>query len=178
MNEAVLVLSGDLEAAVLKRLLLRYLGGFRTSKVATPRRTLRSPIKTGTAFHEEKTGRQALEIRMETEYALTGVNVHAAEIAAEALRRHLVAVMAPKGFSVEVRAGIASYPQERLWMRVGAYPLHEDPDLVEGMTRLRSALRAAAALPVPPQDLKAWKTAPSPGPVRSLQRPAVRWTRW
>ena len=157
MNEAVLVLSGDLEAAALKRLLLRYLGGFRTSKVATPRRTLRSPIKTGTVFHEEKTGRQALEIRMETEYALTGVNVHAAEIAAEALRRHLVAVMAPKGFSVEVRAGIASYPQERLWMRVGAYPLHEDPDLVEGMTRLRSALRAAAALPLPPQDLKAWK---------------------
>ena len=157
MNEGVLVLSGDLEPGALKKMLLRYLGGFRTSKVSASRRTLRSPIKTGTVLHQERTGRRALEIRMESEYALTGVNVHAAQIAAEALRRHLVTVMAPKGFSVQVSAGIASYPQERLWMRVSAYPSGKDADLVAGMSALRSAIKAAAVRPIPAQDLKAWK---------------------
>ena len=157
MNESVLVLVGDLDPTALKKTLTRYLGGFRPLKVPAQRRSVRSPLKTGSVLREEKNGHRALEVRLETEYALTGVHYYAASVAAEAMRRHLVRALAPKGFSVRVRTGMASSPQERLWMRISCYPTGEDADWTEALELLRAAIRTAPSAPLPAADLKALK---------------------
>ena len=157
MNEGVIVLVGDLDPVAVKRMLSRSLGGFRVSKNSPGRKTERPSPRRAAAVDTLKGRFPSIELRLESDCALTGVNYFTAQFAEEALRRSMVRSLAPKGVSVRVRCGISSYPQERLWMRVSCFPENKDTDMGKLLADVRSALDAAASAKVSSSDLKAWK---------------------
>lgn len=157
MNEGVIVLAGDLDPIVVKKLLMRNLGGFRVSKNSPGRKSERPSPRMSAAVDTLKANYPSIELRLEADYSLTGVNYYAAEVAAEAMRRSLVASLSPKGIAVKVKSGISSYPQERLWMRISCYPSDASADMKQLLSDVRAATAAAAASKVSATDLKAWK---------------------
>ena len=164
MNDGMLFIVGDVDEQTVRRTLLRYLGGFRTQRNATPRKTLRYQPRPGTASRQESSGSKGVYVRLDTEYPLSGINYAASGIAAEVLRRHLVEALDGKGMSAEVTTGFHTYPQERLWMLVSC----------EGGTDLeavRQGIRKAAASTVAGPDLNAWKAMALADMDRELAEP-------
>ena len=164
MNDGMLFLVGDLDEATVRRVLLRYLGGFRTQRGTAARKTLRYQPRAGTVTRTETGGNKGVYVRLDAEYPLSGVNYAAAEIAREVLRRQLVRTLEGTGMSVEITSGFHTYPQERLWMFVSC----------EGGTDLeavREGIRKASKSKIAPKDLDAWKAMALEEMNRELAEP-------
>ena len=166
MNDGMLFLVGDVDEATARRVLLRYLGGFRTQKGNTSRKTLRYQPRSGTVTVKEAGVDKGVYVRLDAENPLSGVNYMMAEIAAEAVRRHVVEALEGTGMSVEVTTGFQSYPQERQWMFLSCKG-GTDVDAV------RKGIRRAAASPLPAKDLAALKAKALADMERQLQEPAT-----
>ena len=164
MNDGMLIIVGDVDEATARRVLLRYLGGFRTQRSATPRKSIRYQPRAGTVTHREAGSRKGVYVRLDTEYPLSGVNYATAEVAIEVLRRNLVAALEGTGMSVEITTGFHTYPQERLWMFLSC----------EGGTDLdavREGVRKAATTTVAAKDLNAFKAMALAGMNQELAEP-------
>ena len=153
MNDATLVLAGDLDEATVKRVLLRYVGGFRTQKGAAPRKSVRYQPVAGVSTHTSKDGPKGVYVRLDTEYALSGVNYVLSSVAAEVLRRHVVEALEGTCLSAEVKVGFHSYPQERLWMIVAC----EGDGAEAALPAVRRGIRNAASAKISQKDLDALK---------------------
>ena len=153
MNDGMLVLVGDLDEATVRRVLLKYVGGFRTQKNNAPRKTVRYQPVTGSSTHKGNDGVKGLYVRLDTEYPLSGVNYVLAEVAAEVLRRHVVAALDGTGLSADVTVGFHSYPQERLWMFISC----EGEEAGNALPAIRKGIRNAGASTLPKKDLEAFK---------------------
>jgi hypothetical protein len=163
MNDGILILAGDLEEGVVKKLLLRQLGGFDTDRGALyrPQVDLRPIVGTRTM---QGTGPKGLYIMMDTEYSVTAQSYYMGDIAAEALRTSLVRHLAPYGYCVDVEASLMVLPQERFRFLVSCIPASpeglpentpQDPE--RAITAVRAAISEVSGKPVPAADLKAWK---------------------
>ncbi len=164
MNDGMLIIVGDVDEATVRRVLLRYLGGFRTQRGSAARKSVRYQPRPGTVTKTEEGGRKGVYVRLDAEYPLTGVNYAAAEVAVEALRRQLVRSLDGTGMSVEVTSGFHTYPQERMWMFVSC----------EGGTNLdavRDGIRKAATTTLSAKDLNAFKAAALAGMNQELTEP-------
>ena len=164
MNDGMLILVGDVDEATVRRVLLRYLGGFRTQRGNAPRKTLRYQPVAGTVTGKFTDEDRGVYVRLDAEYPLSGLNFAQAEVAVEVLRRHLVAALDGKGMSAEVTAGFHTYPQERLWMFISC----------KGGTDLeavRRGIREAASSKVSQKDLNALKAMALAGITRELAEP-------
>ena len=164
MNDGMLIIVGDVDEATVRRVLLRYLGGFRTQRGAAARKSVRYQPRPGTVTKTEEGGRKGVYVRLDAEYPLSGINYAAAEVAVEALRRQLVRSLDGTGMSVEVTSGFHTYPQERLWMFLSC----------EGGTNLdavREGIQKAAATTLSTKDLNAFKAAALAGINQELTEP-------
>ena len=164
MNDGILILAGDLEEGVVKKLLLKQLGGFDTDRgmLNRPQVELRPIVGTRTL---EGNGPRALHIMMDTEYSVTAQSYYMGDIAAEALRTSLVRHLAPYGYYVDVEASLMVLPQERFRFYITCRPASPDglpqntaQDLERAITAVRAAIREVCEAPVPARDLSAWKT--------------------
>ena len=164
MNDGMLFIVGDVDEATARRVLLRYLGGFRTQKSAAPRKTLRYQPRPGTVTKREEGVGKGVYVRLDAENPLSGVNYAMAEIAAEVLRRHLVEALDGTGMSTEVTTGFHTYPQERQWMFISC----EGGTDVEAV---RKGIRKAAASTVSAKDLAAFKAMALASMDRELKSP-------
>ena len=167
VNDGMLVLVGDLDESTVRRTLLRYMGGFRTQKNTQPRKTVHFRPVSGTLTRKEAQGTKGLFVRLDTEYPLSGVNYVLAEVAAEILRRHIVAALDGTGLSVDVTAGFHSYPQERLWMYIAC----EGEDAGKALPAVRKGIRNAGASSVSKKDLDAFKAMALAETAKTLALP-------
>jgi predicted Zn-dependent peptidase len=164
MNQSTLVLCGDLEDAVVKRLLTRTLGAFRTEKSLAPRRAVRLPARTGTHLLSG-TDVPGIHLLMDTEYPLTAANYFSAGIVQEIFRKQIVSSLEGSGFSAQVTCRFLSYPQERFRVLVTCTPVpqrgrSEDmpvPNALQAIAAVREGIRQAARTPIPEKDLTAYK---------------------
>ena len=163
MNDGMLIIVGDVDEATVRRVLLRYLGGFRTQRGPASRKSIRYQPRPGTVTRKEA-GSKGVYVRLDAEYPLSGVNYAAAEVAVEALRRQLVRALDGKGMSVEITSGFHTYPQERLWMFISCKG-GTDLDAV------REGIRKAAATTLSAKDLNAFKAAALAGMNQELTEP-------
>lgn len=163
MNDGILILAGDLEEGVVKKLLLRQLGGFDTDRgtLYRPQVDLRPIVGTRTM---QGSGPRGLYIMMDTEFPVTAQSYYMGDIAAEALRTSLVRHLAPYGYYVDVQASLMVLPQERFRFYISCQPASIDglpenttQDLERAITAVRAAIREVSAAPVAANDLKAWK---------------------
>jgi len=167
VNDGMLVLVGDLDEAAVRRALLRYVGGFRTQKGSSSRKSVRYQPQAGSSTHTLQDGVKGLYVRLDTEYPLSGVNYVLAGVGTELLRRHIVQALDGTGLSTEVTAGFHSYPQERLWMYIAC----EGDGAAEALPALRKGIRAAASSPVSAKDLAALKAMVEADTQRELSEP-------
>jgi predicted Zn-dependent peptidase len=160
----MLIIVGDVDEATVRKVLLRYLGGFRTQRGSAPRKSLRYQPRPGTVTETEAGGSKGVYVRLDAEYPLSGINYATVGVAVEALRRELVRALDGTGMSVEITTGFHTYPQERLWMFLSC----------EGGTDLeavRQGIRAAAVSTLSAKDLNALKAMALAGINRELAEP-------
>ena len=166
MNDGILILSGDLDEAVLKRVLTRYLGGFRTLRGGSGRKGVDFRPLSGTLTCTlPDYGETGVHLLLDAEYALTSDHLYTAQIGVEALRSALIRHLAPYGYTPEVTLNYFPHPQERFQLQLDCLPVASqglpagekaaDPERV--LTAVRAAVSEAASRPVPARDLKAWK---------------------
>ena len=167
MNDAMLVLVGDLDEAMVRRVLLKYIGGFRTQRNNEARKTVRYQPLAGTSTHRGKEGAKGLYVRLDTEYPLSGVNYVLAEVASEVLRRHVVAALDGTGLSADVTVGFHSYPQERLWMYIAC----EGEGAEKALPAIRKGIWNAGASTLSKKDLDALKAMAAAETARELTEP-------
>jgi hypothetical protein len=163
INDGILILAGDLEEGVVKKLLLRQLGGFDTDRgsLARPLVDLRPIVGTRTLSGP---GPRGLYILMDTEFSVTAQSYYMGDIAAEALRTSLVKHLAPYGYYVEVEPSVMVLPQERFRFFISCNPASADglpentpQDLERALSAVRAAIREVSGKPVSARDLNSWK---------------------
>ena len=163
MNDGILLLAGDLDEGVVKKMLTRMLGGFDTDRGTLPRPTVDLRPIVG-ARTMKGSGEPGVYVMMDAPYAVTAQSFYTADIATEALRHALLVHLAPYGYTVEVTPTLIVQPQERFRMFIECKPanwagLPEDSiqDTDRAITAVRAAIKSLSGKAAPAAYLKAWK---------------------
>ena len=178
MGDGILVIAGDLDEGVVKKILSRTLGGFKVGRGKLPRdgASMNSIMGTRTVFEQ---GAPGLYVLMDAEYAVTAKSRYTSELAASAIRKALVSRMAQYGYTVEVVPTCIVQPQERFQMMISCRPANPDglpesvtQDVERAVSALRLAIRDASSKTIPAVDFKAWQAALLESTAASLASPS------
>ena len=155
MNDGVLVLSGNLDEAALKKLLCRYLGAFHTEKVSAARSRVRRD-KVATRRTVWRSGRQPLiGMAFSAPFTYTSESFMAANVAACAMRDAVSSAIASSGWRADAEWTVSLFPEEALNMEMVLSPASPD-----GLPA--SLMPVDSAGPVGP--FPAWAPGASPRP--------------
>lgn len=164
MNDGVLILSGDLSEEGVKKMLQRYMGGFRVQRGTVVRRLVEMRTLSGVTTYSGPASAPGFHLILDTEYTLTAEHFYAAQIALDALQASLTSHLAGYGYAADARLHYCTQPQERFQVLISCspVPLESLPaDVTEiSEERALSAVRAAirdAAQSVDNASLEAWK---------------------
>lgn len=114
MNDGVLVLLGDMDEVVLKKKLLSYVGGFRTTERAFRRPLVRYQPSAGWSTYTVDGNDNRIDIALSVPMALTIDNFMTAEIVSMVLKKKLSEAIVNTGMYLEVSHECRIYPHERL----------------------------------------------------------------
>ncbi|MBR5402827.1 MAG: hypothetical protein IK113_01200 [Bacteroidales bacterium] len=178
-NDGVLIISGDLETGVVKRILGRYLGGFGILKGTTPRRPVEFKQRNGTVTVSGDKGPRGIHVVMEAPMAVTSDNFYLSTVAAEAMKQSLIWELAPYGFTADVSVGPMTQPQERFYMEISCFPVPAqglpadvaEPDVDKAITAVRAAISKAGKRLPSQADVQAWKNGLSESVKARLSTP-------
>lgn len=126
MNDGVLVIVGDISEEQLKKTLLEYVGGFRTSDAAVRRPVMRYQPVSGWSTYTVDGEMNAVDLALSARMPLTAVNCLAADIAVMLLERNLAEALADTGMSFDIAYECRIYPEERLNVMVSLVEADED----------------------------------------------------
>lgn len=166
MNDGLLILVGDMDEAVLKKILLSSVDGFRTTDRAFRRPQLRYQPASGWSTYTVDGNVNSVDVAMSVPMTLSSDNVVAAELAVMVLRKYLAAVLEKTDYHVAVTHACKIYPQERFNVLI---TLTEAPmegfssDVrqvtpIEALAIVRSALSDVSDMKISPSELSAMKT--------------------
>jgi predicted Zn-dependent peptidase len=114
MNDGVLVLLGDMDEVILKKKLLSYVGGFRTTERAFRRPLVRYQPSAGWSTYTADGKDNRIDIALSVPMTLTIDNFMTAEIASMVLKKKLAEAIVNTGMHLEVSHECRVYPHERL----------------------------------------------------------------
>lgn len=126
MNDGVFVIVGDIGEEPLKKILLEYVGGFRTKETAFRRPVVRYQPVSGWSTYTVKGDRNAVDVALSARMPLTSANHLAAEIAVMVLERDLTEAMAGSGMTFRLSHNFRIYPEERLNILISAFEADGD----------------------------------------------------
>ena len=155
-NDGVLVLVGDLDPYMLKKVLPRYMGGFMTGGMHSTRPqvdfNLRSGWSTYTVDARDSvvgSGEPCITVAESAMLPFTPERYFSFRVAAMELRKHLAGALAGTGMYAEVSDELELFPAERLSLRIVCRPASEEglpSDVVpEDPLRVLGVLRSALA---------------------------------
>ena len=164
-NDGVLVILGDVDEAVIRKKLLSYVGGFRTSDKAFRRPLVRYQPASGWSTYTVDGDRNSVDIALSVPMALTADNYMTAEIAAMVLRKSLSEAVVGTGMCLTLSHECRIYPNERINFHISlneASPdgFASDVDLsgpMEALAIIRSVLSGVSGAEVSKQDVEAFK---------------------
>ena len=170
MNNSLIVLTGDLDEAALKKFLCRHLGNFSTAFRRDRRVSMTVPMRSGSLSYTvpaARRGAQSVQVAMYGRLVLTRRNYLAFRLSQVALEKELVRSLADKGLYADVGSRIELLPEEWVCLRVRCRPCIPSglPEGIapEGAGEAALALRAAVDRlrggTIAPRDLEAWKAA-------------------
>lgn len=164
-NDGVLILLGDLDEALLKKKLLSYVGGFRTTDRAFRRPLVRYQPASGWSTYTVDGDRNSIDIAMSVPMALTADNFMTAEIAAMVLQKMLSDAVIDTGMYLTLSHECRIYPNERVNFHISlkeASPdgFASDVELsgpIEALAVVRSVLSGVSGAEVTKEDVEAFK---------------------
>lgn len=113
MNDGALVLVGDMDEEKLKKLLMEYVGGFRTRDLVFRRPVMRYQPVSGWSTYTVDGDRNCVDVALSARMPVTAENYIAAYFATEFLRRRFMEVLSDSGMYAEVSYNCRIYPEER-----------------------------------------------------------------
>ncbi len=118
VNDGVLVIVGDMNEDIMKRFLLKFIGGFPTSDAHAIRNRLEySPVSGKETLIEDGFPR-SIDVALSIPFSFTADNYMIMKVAELSLQDALNRRLAGKGAVARVRSDFFSYPQERAVMVV------------------------------------------------------------
>jgi hypothetical protein len=131
-SDGVLVLAGDLDPYMLKKVLPKYMGGFVTDGRPSVRPKVDFPFRTGwstyTVDSEDSdigTGEPCITVAESALVPFTLERYLSFRVAVEELRKHLAGALAETGMYAEVDGDLDLFPSERLTVRIVCRPAEE-----------------------------------------------------
>lgn len=166
MNDGVLILLGDMDEYELKKILLKYVDGFRTTDRAFKRQMIRYQPVSGKSAYMVEGCHDAIDIAMSVPMSLTTDGYMAAEIAAMILKKYVSEAIADAGMYMELSHECKIYPQERFSILISVREADENgfssdtegKDPFEILSVIRSVLSEAAEKDIPSSEVDMFKT--------------------
>ena len=165
VNDGVIVIAGDIKEEFLKKLLCKYLGGFRTLNTLDRKPSVQFRPSAGTKTSHTQGREKGTYVLVSSDIPLTGENYYAAPMAMEALRNQLSRELVPLGMSFSLRGEYFSYPEERYNLQITVRPVPNEslPQKMtpatnsEALSAVRKAISEAAGKSISKADLAAYK---------------------
>lgn len=166
MNDGVLVLVGNMDEEKLKKLLMEYVGGFRTRDLAFRRPVMRYQPVSGWSTYTVDGDRNCVDVALSARMPVTAENYIAAYFATEFLRRRFTEVLSDSGMHAEVSYNCRIYPEERYNLLLSLTEASEDgfaSDMVpetpiSALAKVRTVLSDLHSMEIPDAELKIFKT--------------------
>ena len=165
INDGILILLGDIDESVLKKKLLSYVGGFRTTDRAFRRPLVRYQPASGWSTYTVEGDRNSVDIALSVPMALTAENYMTAEIASMVLKKALSEAVIDTGMYLDLSHECRIYPNERINFHISLSEVspdgfasdveHSGP--IEALAIVRSVLSGVAGTDVSKQDIETFK---------------------
>ena len=155
-SDGVLVLVGDLDPYVLKKVLPKYMGGFVTGGKPAVRPRVDFPFRSGWSTYtvdaegsEVGTGEPCITVAESALIPFTLERYMSFNLAVMELRKHLAGALAETGMFAEVSGDVDFFPSERMTVRIVCRPVEESglpADVIAGdPLRVLGVVRGALA---------------------------------
>ena len=171
MNDGVLVLVGDMDETTLKKVLLQYVGGFRTRESASLRTGKTYQMVSGSTTYTAEGEDEAVVVAMSTRLPMTMENHIAARLASNELEHQLTERLTPYGMTVRLSSSLTLYPEDRFNVMLSVRP-EKGQQMSEDALELVREVIASAAVELPEdRHLTAYKNGLKHSYGLSLQEP-------
>lgn len=165
MDDGVLVLVGDVDEKVLKQVLVKFAGLFRTSGLKASRPVVNYQPISGTVMLEREGRENGVDMVMSAPMSLTAENRYLAEIASMYLQKNLSDIVVGRGLHVRIRHHCGFYPQERVSMMLslreasveGFAPGTSHHEPMEALTAVRDLLKDMKSVELTDAGLASYK---------------------
>ena len=172
VNDGVIVLIGDLEETSMKKILCKYLGGFKTEGngfVPRPRIQYQMPSGTVTYIKSldnlENVFSSSVTVSMASQIPFSTDKYTAFNIACRALQKEVIKNLSATGMYLEMESGYNTFPQETMFLTFTCRPADMyglpsgmDPaDAVVVLENVRTAIKTVTNKAVSATDLSAYK---------------------
>lgn len=166
MNDAILILTGDVDESMLKKVLSMYASGFKVTEGAFSRPIVRGQPISGEVLYTVQGEENSVDIAMSAPLSLTADNYYAAIMTAMALRKNVIQTVSGTGMTVDITHDFSKYPQERFSLVVslkeasasGFAPGTSAEDPIEAMNAVRRNLKNLDSIEISVAELKSYKS--------------------
>ena len=166
MNDGVLILVSELDDEVVKKMLMNYVGDFRTEGTAFRRPALRYQPASGWSTYTVDGESESIDVVMSTAMNLTMDNYMTAAVAALFLENSLSAALSNTGMYSDITYNFQIFPQERLSLAVSVMPLdrgglsscQEPTGAIDALDVVRAKLKELSGTKASATELAACKS--------------------
>ena len=164
-NDGVLILLGDMDPVLLKKIMIAYVGGFSTTQRAFRRPLVRYQPASGWSTYTVSGDRNSVDIALSVPLTLTAENFMAVEIASMVLKKNLSEALVDSGMYLDISHECRIYPNERVNFHIAmneAAPdgfssgmQHTGP--IDALATVRSVLSGVGDMYVDKEDVEVFK---------------------
>jgi predicted Zn-dependent peptidase len=167
MNDGYLILTGDIDEPVLKKLLLQYAGNFNVTDKAFPRTVVRYQPISGVSTNTFEGDVNCMDMVLSAPVPLTSRNYYLAEVASMVLKKCIARAIVGMGMYPRMAHECRIYPQERFNVLLSLSEasadgfakgtVHEDP--LQALETVRSVLSDMQSLEFSDAELAVYKAS-------------------
>ncbi len=165
MNDGALIIVGNMDEDKLKKLLMQYVGGFRTEDSVLRRPILRYQPVSGWSTYTVDGVEDNVDVAVSIRLPLTMDNYMAANMASMLLKRSLSWKLDGSGMHISLSHNCRIYPEERLNLLISLSEVSEEgfaSDMkkktpIEALADVRSVLSGLDRIMISEADLKPYK---------------------
>ena len=114
MNDGVLVLVGDMDESDLRKAIIPYVGGFRTTEGLSRRTVVQYQPVSGSMTYNVDGQYDMMMVALSARLPMTAENYMAAEMASMVMKHIVADALAPYGVEIQLRHARRIYPEDRL----------------------------------------------------------------
>ncbi len=165
VDDGVMVFVGDVDEKMLKDVLVKYAGAFRTSGRKASRPVVSYQPISGTVRVERMGKENGVDIVMSAPMPATAANWYAVELASMCLSKQISKIVTGRGLHVRLKHNCDLYPQERVSVMIslrdasinGFAPGTSSHEPMEALSAVRNLLKDPDSISLTDKELASYK---------------------